>query len=146
MSRTTWDGLPISDEKPYGITAVVFRQAPGGPELLMLHRADRGGDYEGEWAWTPPAGARLPGEAVEDCARRELSEETGLVLELQPTACGTDDWPVYLAEAPTGAVVVLDAEHDRYEWLPPAAAIERCLPPAAREPLRAASRLVEASR
>jgi 8-oxo-dGTP pyrophosphatase MutT (NUDIX family) len=142
MNRTTWDGLPVSDEKPYGITAVVFRR-DGGTEVLMLHRAHRGSDYEGEWAWTPPAGARLPGEPVDACARRELREETGLELPMEPTSCGTDEWHVYLVEAPADATVVLDAEHDRYEWLAPSVAIERCLPAGAREPLRAAVRLVQ---
>ena len=84
MNRTTWDGLPVSEEKPYGITAVVFRRVCG-TEVLMLHRAHRGSDYEGEWAWTPPAGARLPGEPVDACARRELREETGLELPMEPT-------------------------------------------------------------
>ncbi|HEV3365399.1 MAG TPA: NUDIX domain-containing protein [Acidimicrobiia bacterium] len=143
MTRTTWDGQPISDEKPYGITAVVFRRTAGGPEVLMLHRAHRGSDYEGEWAWTPPAGARRPGEPVDACARRELREETGLDLSLELTSCGSPEWYVYLAEAPSDAAVVVDAEHDRYEWLAPPVAIERCLPAAAREALRAAARLVE---
>ncbi|MGH9041467.1 MAG: NUDIX domain-containing protein, partial [Acidimicrobiia bacterium] len=94
------DRLPVSDEEPAGATAVVYRRTVRGPEFLMLHRAHRQNTRNGEWAWTPPAGARRAGEPVDDCARRELTEETGLELELQPTSCGTDDWPVYLAEAP----------------------------------------------
>jgi 8-oxo-dGTP pyrophosphatase MutT (NUDIX family) len=135
--RATWDGVPIAAEKPFGVTAVVFRRSDEGLELLMLHRAHRGADYEGDWAWTPPAGARRPGEPIEACARRELAEETGLDLPMHLTGCGTDDWYVYLVEATPDAVVVLDAEHDRYAWLAPAAALRRCLPAAAREPLRA---------
>ena len=35
----------------------------GRDEFLLLHRVAPGGpDYEGEWAWTPPAGARQPRE------------------------------------------------------------------------------------
>jgi 8-oxo-dGTP pyrophosphatase MutT (NUDIX family) len=135
--RATWDGVPISAEKPFGVTAVVFRRSDDGLELLMLHRAHRGPDYEGDWAWTPPAGARRPGEPIEDCARRELAEETGLDLPMLLTGCGTDEWYVYLVEASAEAVVVLDAEHDRSAWLAPAAAFQRCLPVAAREPLQA---------
>lgn len=135
---TTWDGLPISTESPRGVTIVVFRRQPDGPELLMLHRAHHGADYEGDWAWTPPAGARLPGEAVEASARRELLEETGLELQVRPTDCGDDDWWVYLAEASADAEVTLDDEHDRYAWLPCDIAVARCRPSRACEPLTAA--------
>ena len=98
-TRTTWDGLPVSAERPHGVTVVVYRWTEQGLQVLLLHRAHRGPDYEGDWAWTPPAGARLPGEPVEACARRELREEAGLVLDVRPTACGTADWAVYVAEA-----------------------------------------------
>lgn len=129
-THTTWDGLPVSDERPYGVMVVVYRRLVGRLEVLLLHRAHRGPDYEGDWAWTPPAGARFPGEAVEVCARRELREEAGLALDVQPTGCGTVDWPVYVAEAPPGAMVSVahDPEHDRYEWLSPSAAVTRCRP------------------
>ena len=140
--RATWDGVPISAERPYGITAVVYRRSHDGIQFLMLHRAHQGPEYEGDWAWTPPAGARQPGESVEDCSRRELREETGLDLPAHLTRCGSDNWYVYLVEAAADAAVLLDAEHDRYEWLAPAVAIERCLPTEAREPLRGITRLL----
>lgn len=138
----TWDGLPISREPPYGATIVVFRRAGDALELLMLHRAHHGPDYEGDWAWTPPAGSRLPGEPIEVCARRELLEESGLDLPLEPTACGTAEWSVYVAEAPADAQVTLDAEHDRYVWLPCQDALPRCRPDRAAVPLQAAVRLI----
>ena len=81
----------------------------------MSHRAHHGSDYAGDWAWTPPAGARPPGEPVQDCARHELREVTGLELALEPTVCGTGDSWVYLAEASPEMVVVVDAEHHQFE-------------------------------
>ena len=78
--RTTWDGLPISEEPPFGATVVVYRHNGARLEILLLHRAHHGPDYVGDWAWTPPAGSRLPDEPIEACARRELLEETGLDL------------------------------------------------------------------
>jgi 8-oxo-dGTP pyrophosphatase MutT (NUDIX family) len=144
--ETTWDGLPISPEPPYGCAVVVYRQTASGRELLMLHRAQRGADYEGDWAWTPPSGARLPGEAPDDCARRELREETGLSLPLHATACGTTEWYAYRAEAGEDARIILDAEHDRYAWLPPGEAVARCAPDSARGPLACVAELLEAER
>ena len=126
---------PISPGPPFGCTVVVYRQGREGLELLLLHRAEHGPGYEGDWAWTPPAGARLPGEPVLSCALRELKEETGLQLALDATPCGTGEWAVFVAKAPPEAKVVLDAEHDRYEWLPPADAVSRCRPDAVSESL-----------
>ena len=136
--RTTWDGLPISEEPPFGATVVVFRNRGTTVEVLLLHRAHHGPEYAGDWAWTPPAGSRLPGEPIDHCARRELREETGLDLPPILTDCGTADWPHYLARAPRDAAVALDAEHDRFEWVAADQAPARCLPDLTRLPLEAA--------
>lgn len=126
---TTWDGLPISPEPPNGTTIVVYRRGHEGIEFLLLHRAHHGAEYEGDWAWTPPSGARLPNEPVDECARRELLEETGLTLDVQATAYGMESWAIYFAEASMDhQVVLLDGEHDRYEWVTLETALARCLP------------------
>ena len=124
----TWDGLPVSREPPYGASIVVWREGAGGRELLLLHRAHRGPAYEGDWAWTPPSGSRLPGEDPAACAARELLEETGLSLPLEESDAGTEQWLLYTARAPEGAEVRLDAEHDAFLWVPAEAAAERCRP------------------
>ena len=65
----TWDGLEIAAEEPRGSTVVVRRPAtdagrpcdhdddPVTVELLLLHRNAKGPDFEGDWAWTGPAGS-----------------------------------------------------------------------------------------
>jgi 8-oxo-dGTP pyrophosphatase MutT (NUDIX family) len=136
--KVTWDGKPISPEPPFGCTVIVYRWQGTTLEVLMLHRASLGPAYEGEWAWTPPAGARLPGESVEACARRELAEEAGLVLPIIATDHGTTDWVVFVAEAFDQQVVLHDREHDRFVWLRPEDALARCLPSIARGPLEKA--------
>jgi 8-oxo-dGTP pyrophosphatase MutT (NUDIX family) len=129
LSATTWDGTEVARDKPYGCSVVVWRAAPGGREYLVLHRRHAGPpEYEGDWAWTPPSGARQPDEPVEDAARRELREETGLDLEIAPTEVGAEDWAVFATEAPVDAEVVLDDEHDRFRWVTAAEAVGLCLP------------------
>jgi putative aldouronate transport system permease protein len=98
--HTTWDGRPVGNEPPFGATVVVFRVRVDGLEVQMLHRAHHSPDYIGDWAGTPPAGARLPSEPVEDRDRRKLGEETGLELPLEPTQCGTDPTPFSARPAP----------------------------------------------
>jgi 8-oxo-dGTP pyrophosphatase MutT (NUDIX family) len=123
--ETTWDGLPVSKEKPFGAAVVVWRERAGEREWLVLRRRHAPGP---EWKWTPPAGARLPGEQLDDCAGCELLEETGLALDPSPTPCGREDWALYAAQAPPDAVLRLDAEHDDFAWLPLDEAVARCRP------------------
>jgi 8-oxo-dGTP pyrophosphatase MutT (NUDIX family) len=139
---TTWDGLPISPKAPFGALIVVYRRGVAGVELLILHRAHNGPAYEGDWAWTPPSGARLPDEPINECARRELREETGLTLPLQATDQGLDSWAIYTAEAPLDSGIVLDAEHDRFEWVKLDVALARCLPEPVAQSIRTVARLL----
>jgi len=103
-------------DRPEGAAVVVRRwNADATPEVLLLHRNAEGPGYDGDWAWTSPAGCRQPGEAVYPAALRELAEEAGLR--------GLDPWAIDLSgswvrfavdvEADT-AVDLVDPEHDRY--------------------------------
>lgn len=116
--RRTWDGLEIAADHPHGSTIVVRRQRTEHPEFLLLHRNARGPGYEGDWAWTSPAGARQPDEAVYPAALRELAEEAGIV--------GMEPWPIDLSErwavwgldvGPDVEVDLVDPEHDRFAWV-----------------------------
>src|SRR3954452_724669 len=129
VSRT-WDGLEIATDEPIGSTVVVRRVSPAGEtELLLLHRSVRGVDFEGDWAWTAPAGCRQPGEAVYPAALRELAEEAGL-SGLQPWAVDLSArWALFAVDVPYDIEVdLVDPEHDRYAWLTAAAAAPRVRP------------------
>jgi 8-oxo-dGTP diphosphatase len=54
---------------------VPVRDAGAGVEVLVIHRPR----YDD---WTFPKGKREPGETDEECALREVREETGLVCQL----------------------------------------------------------------
>jgi aminoglycoside 6'-N-acetyltransferase len=123
--RQTWDGLPIAVDKPTGATVVVRRHAAGGEyEFLLLHRSSRGPDFEGDWAWTAPAGCRQPGEAVYPAAIRELAEEAGLTglspwaVDLSSKRAIGASWVVFAVDVPFDVQVnLVDPEHDRFAWV-----------------------------
>jgi 8-oxo-dGTP pyrophosphatase MutT (NUDIX family) len=100
----------------------------GGWEYLLLHRAYRGPDYAGDWAWTPPSGARLPGEPVLAGALRELKEEAGISCAEPVPVDLSGPWAIFLAEVPARTQVRLDAEHDGFGWVLEAEAMTRCRP------------------
>jgi 8-oxo-dGTP pyrophosphatase MutT (NUDIX family) len=137
--ETTWDGLPVAREPPYVCCVVVWRQGVAAGEFLILHRAHFRPDFAGDWAWTPPSGARQPDEAPDEAAARELREETGLELALSRIESPNADVALYVAQAPQDAEVTLDAEHDAHRWLPLEEATELCLPATVADALRAAA-------
>ncbi|HEV2125722.1 MAG TPA: NUDIX domain-containing protein [Chloroflexota bacterium] len=142
------DGVGAQDATAaIGAMIVAYRRHEHGRlDLLLLHRAANGAAYEGDWAWTPPAGQREPGETIDACARRELLEETGLDLVPRVTDGGSDLWPVYLAEAAADAQVTLEQEpeHDRFAWFSPEEALDRCRPDVVRRSLQDAVSAVSA--
>jgi 8-oxo-dGTP pyrophosphatase MutT (NUDIX family) len=63
---------------------VITRAGPDGePEILLVHRP-RYGD------WSLPKGKAERGESDEDCALREVEEETSLVCDLGPEVAVTE--------------------------------------------------------
>ncbi len=66
----------MSSQEVRAAGGVVWRRGDGGrAEVLLVHRPR----YDD---WSLPKGKREAGEADEDCARREVYEETGLEVSL----------------------------------------------------------------
>jgi 8-oxo-dGTP diphosphatase len=102
---------------------VVARDTGRGLEVLLVHRPAYGD-------WTFPKGKADPGESDEDCARREVEEETGLRCSLGrelPSTTYTDPRGrpklvrYWLMEV-VGGSLRFEHEIDEARWLAPAEA------------------------
>jgi 8-oxo-dGTP diphosphatase len=97
---------------------VVVRAGADGVEVLVVHRPK----YDD---WTFPKGKADPAESDEDCARREVEEETGLACELDeelPSTSYTDakgrpKRVRYWAMTPRGGELAFTHEVDDGRWL-----------------------------
>jgi len=106
--------------------AVWRRTAADGLEVLLVHRPR----YDD---WSLPKGKCEQGEGDEDCARREVAEETGLACELGPELPnqryidhrGRDKVVRYWAMSVASGEGRLDHEVDEVAWLALPAARDR---------------------
>lgn len=72
-----------ADEEPTPIQAaggVVYRQESGRFEVLLIHRNGK---------WDLPKGKHEPGESLQSCAAREVSEEVGSSMPALVSGLGT---------------------------------------------------------
>ena len=98
---------------------VVERSGPYGKEVLIVHRPQ----YDD---WSFPKGKALPDESDEDCAVREVEEETGLICQLGSElpstvyrdAKGRMKRARYWLMTPVGGELAFRHEVDDARWLP----------------------------
>ena len=97
----------------------VVREGNGSPEVVIVHRPK----YDD---WTLPKGKTEPGESDEECALREVEEETGLRCELleelesssYSDASGRPKVARYWLMRPVGGRLRPTMEVDDARWVP----------------------------
>jgi 8-oxo-dGTP pyrophosphatase MutT (NUDIX family) len=100
---------------------VVLREGPSGPEVVICGR---------DGVWGLPKGTPDEGESLEAAALREVSEETGLRVEILKKIGVVEYWfahegtrihkwvHYYRMRATGGSTEEHDHEHDIVEWRP----------------------------
>lgn len=71
-----WKPSVTADVVPVNIQATPFRDDGAIVNIILIKRSDKSEAYQGCWAF--PGGFLDKGESIEQCAARELKEETGL--------------------------------------------------------------------
>jgi predicted NUDIX family NTP pyrophosphohydrolase len=75
--------------QPRSAGILLFRQAPGGTEVLLVKPGGPFWRNKHEGAWMIPKGVIEPGEAPSEAALREFEEETGTRLTAVPFPLAT---------------------------------------------------------
>ncbi len=123
----------MPDKKIVACGVACLKTTPQGIEILFLRKQSAGQ----EWLLLP-GGKRKAGEALSNCARRELREETGILVDrvvrlgsfVGPglPKDGEVDFHFYLLRPEpdwSRTSVVLSQEHVGYLWLTADQALER---------------------
>jgi len=92
---------------------------------LMIYRNKKQNDYH-EGKWNGLGGKFEPGETPEECAIREIEEESGLIVKSVkmkgfitfPLFDGVDDWYVFLFTADDFSGELIDSPEGQLEWIP----------------------------
>lgn len=92
---------------------------------LMIHRIKKENDYH-EGKWNGLGGKFEAGESPEECAVREIKEESGLLVN-SPRMHGfitfpnfdlVDDWYVFIFTADDYKGELIDSPEGKLEWIP----------------------------
>jgi 8-oxo-dGTP diphosphatase len=92
---------------------------------LMIYRNKKRNDYH-QGKWNGLGGKFESGESPEDCAIREIEEESGLKVKSVkmrgfitfPLFDGKDDWYVFLFVADEFEGELIDSPEGKLEWIP----------------------------
>ncbi len=120
--------MPV--ERAVSAGGVVLREGAAGAEVVICGR-------DADDVWGLPKGTLDEGESLQEAAVREVSEETGLKVEIVKKIGVVEYWfsadgvryhkwvHHYLMRSTGGRTADHDAEHDRVAWMPVDEAIVR---------------------
>jgi 8-oxo-dGTP pyrophosphatase MutT (NUDIX family) len=128
---------------------IVYRRGEGGIEVVLCGRPDRG-------LWVLPKGTPEKAETLEETARREVSEETGLQVRIERKVGVIEYWFTraevgkrfhkrvhhFLMVPVGGDIANHDQEYDEVRWFPVKEAEQRLTFPDEKEILRRAVALL----
>jgi len=94
-------------------------------KTLMLYRNKKENDYH-EGKWNGLGGKFEPGESPEECAVREIEEESGLIVKnikmkgfiTFPMFDGKEDWYVFAFVIDEFEGELIDSPEGQLEWIP----------------------------
>jgi len=92
---------------------------------LMIHRVKKENDYH-HGKWNGLGGKFEPGESPEECAIREIKEESGLTVKdivmkgliTFPMFDGKEDWYVFLFVTDNFEGEIIDSNEGNLAWIP----------------------------
>ena len=92
---------------------------------LMIHRVKKENDYH-QGKWNGLGGKFEPGESPEECAVREIEEESGLLVKNNkmkgfitfPMFDGKEDWYVFIFTADDFEGKLIDSNEGNLDWIP----------------------------
>lgn len=91
----------------------------------MIFRNKKDNDYH-KGKWNGLGGKFEPGESPEECARREIFEESGLIVQSLnlkgvitfPLFDGKEDWYVFMFTTDDFSGKLIDSPEGTLEWIP----------------------------
>ncbi|MBI2760709.1 MAG: NUDIX hydrolase [Chloroflexi bacterium] len=129
MATSRGAGRRLAIEDLMSAGGIVYQAGERGPEIVLCGRAAAG-------LWGLPKGTPMPGETIEETARREVREETGLDVRIERKVGEIEYWftraeqgkrfrkrvHYFLMAAIGGSTDLHDHEYDLVRWFPAAAA------------------------
>ena len=94
-------------------------------KTLMIHRVKKENDYH-EGKWNGLGGKFEAGESPEECAIREVKEESGFTMIKPrmngfitfPEFDGVDDWYVFIFTSENFEGEIIDSSEGNLDWIP----------------------------
>jgi len=118
VAKTPEVVMPIANNAGAGGRASGIMFITGDGETLLIRRGSGGGDYPNTWC--VPGGHQKSGETLEEAARRECEEETGIKYDGKLEVLHDDgQFCTYVARDVKKTDVKLNYESTGYDWCDP---------------------------